>query len=281
VSPETLAFLEAVRDVEGPTTHTEERVLRNVRRAIATGAIAGACVEAPWFSKTWLSGGVLKGGYLALCLVAAGTLPGSQVTGTQGREAQAALRIGSSESEPRVPEAGLLNPAVLSADVPTVEPNEARHEPTPTDVNAGLRSVAPKTAHASRKPSPSSAANATAAPPHPPSVPSASLMEELLVLSHVQAALKRGDGAEALRLLNERLLNEPRLNDPIRGGTQLLPERDAARVLALCATGQRAEAHTAATLFARRHPTSLQLSVVRRSCAGANLNDDDQNIAPR
>ncbi len=247
MTPDTLAFLDSVRDAEGPTPNDEERVLQNLRRAIATGAVAGACVETSWLSKTlfskawvskaWLTSGGLKGGVLALGLVAASAVPGSQVTRSEAVDTRATAP----------PQTHVVEPARAH----TTPALAARLAPPASTATAQ---------HASR---------ASSAPPPPPTrvtpplaadAPSASSLEELQVLSQVQAALKRGDGAGALRLLNE----------PMTGSAQLLAERDAARVLALCATGRRAEAERAAVRFAERHPASLHLAVVRRSCAEKN-----------
>ncbi len=244
MTPETLAFLDSVRDAEGPTTNDEERVLQSLRRAIATGAVAGACVETSWLSKSllskaWLSSGALKGGFLAIGLVAASAVPGSQVTRSEALDMRAMPPPQTRVVEP-APAAVHTTPALVSEIAPSTPMATARH---------------PSRASSAPPPSPTRVTAQASA-----STPSASSLDELQVLSQVQAALQRGDGAEALRLLNE----------PTTGSAQLLAERDAARVLALCATGQRGEAERAAVRFAERHPTSLQLAAVRRSCAEKN-----------
>jgi hypothetical protein len=73
----------------------------------------------------------------------------------------------------------------------------------------------------------------------------------------VQAALKRADGAAALRELDA--------HDPTDRGW--LPERRAARILALCMLGRVAEARQAAAQFAEQHPDSVQREAIARSCA--------------
>lgn len=73
----------------------------------------------------------------------------------------------------------------------------------------------------------------------------------------MQAALARGDGAAALRQLDQHVTNDRRL----------LAERRAARVLALCSLGRTSEAVQAMEVFLREHPASVQRSAVERSCA--------------
>jgi hypothetical protein len=84
-----------------------------------------------------------------------------------------------------------------------------------------------------------------------------SLRAELDLLERVQAALKRGDGAAALRELEAHSTTD----------RILLAEREAARVLALCQLGRVVEAQKAAARFAVQHSDSVQQSVIAGSCA--------------
>jgi len=142
-----------------------------------------------------------------------------------------------------------------SADPPRTEPTSAQ---TVSVVESKPREAAPP-------PPPSEPAPALTTPARPAARPSLkavkrtpSLRDELSLLTEVRAALQRGDGVTALRLLDRHDTSD----------RQLLAERAAARVLALCASGKTDEAREAAAEFARRHPGSLQLSAVARSCAG-------------
>ena len=85
-----------------------------------------------------------------------------------------------------------------------------------------------------------------------------SLRDEIAVLSDVRAAIERGDGAAALQRLDEHVTDD----------RQLLAERSAARILALCSLGRSEEAGRAAAAFRREHPRSIQRTAVERSCAG-------------
>ncbi len=96
-------------------------------------------------------------------------------------------------------------------------------------------------------------------PPSKKLVTSQSLRDELTLLETVQLDLKRGDGAQAVERLESHKTDD----------TQLLAERRAAMVLALCAAGRPELAREAASEFLSQHPTSAQRSAVERSCGAA------------
>jgi hypothetical protein len=75
----------------------------------------------------------------------------------------------------------------------------------------------------------------------------------------VQSALERGDGAEALR----------RLDGHASSDRQLVAERRAARIAALCLLGRTPEARAVATLFFQENAGSAQRTAVERSCAAS------------
>lgn len=83
------------------------------------------------------------------------------------------------------------------------------------------------------------------------------LRAELELLRRVQSALKRGDGPAALRELDAHKTAD----------RELLAERQAARILALCLLGRISEARRGASEFAVRHPESLQRDAIMSSCA--------------
>lgn len=85
-----------------------------------------------------------------------------------------------------------------------------------------------------------------------------SLALESRGLMEVQSALKAGDAARALSLLREQ---EAAFRDGVMG-----EERAAARVVALCAAGRRAEALEARRQFAARYARSPLLKRVLATC---------------
>jgi hypothetical protein len=129
-------------------------------------------------------------------------------------------------------------------------------------VAAALPARIPRPAFASRPilhaPEVSSSAALAAAPPARPErrERAPSLEDELALLTRVQQALQRGEGDAALRMLQAHRTDD----------RQLLAERSAARILALCAAGRANEARQAAAAFAAEHAGSVQQLALSRSC---------------
>jgi hypothetical protein len=223
VSPETQAFLDQVRDAEAPSPEVEARVLRALNATVAAGALGAGAWSASKLVKL-LVGGALsgwKGGALGLCLLVAT----SAVVWPREREEEAQTR-----------------PVEVAHARVALEPTAA---PAPTAAPSQLAPPLEKS---------------RPVPTRPSAVPArlSSLRAELSLLSQVQAALRRGEGSEALRLLDQHRTSD----------RQLDAERAAARVLALCAAGQTEQARRAAAVFTRQHPGSVQTAAVARSCAG-------------
>jgi hypothetical protein len=84
------------------------------------------------------------------------------------------------------------------------------------------------------------------------------MLAELRAVQTAQRALARRDGVTALRTLAALDRAQPQGN--------LREERDALRVLALCAAGRADEARAAADVFLSRHPGSPQATRVRGAC---------------
>lgn len=99
---------------------------------------------------------------------------------------------------------------------------------------------------------PAPAPRRAVAPPEDP------LLAELRAVQTAQRALARRDGVTALRTLAALDRTQPQ--------GDLREERDALRVLALCAAGRTDDAHAAAEVFLTRHPGSPQATRVRGAC---------------
>jgi hypothetical protein len=93
--------------------------------------------------------------------------------------------------------------------------------------------------------------------------PDAMLGAETQLMRPADLALRTGDPARALELLDE---HERRFPKGI-----LAEERSAERVTALCALGRVDQAHTEATRFIATHADSPLVSRVSRSCGGDAL----------
>lgn len=133
-------------------------------------------------------------------------------------------------------------------------PAELPSSRAPAAVNAPISR--PSTPRAIQPPAPPPALRPEPSSPRlPRSRPS--LQAELDFLAAVHASLRRGDGADALRRLDAHRTTD----------RQLLAERRAARVFALCAAGRRAAAQRAAVSFIRHHPSAPQREAVERVCA--------------
>lgn len=100
---------------------------------------------------------------------------------------------------------------------------------------------------------------ATDAPPATNGADS-SLLEEIALLERVQVALRAGDGARALSLLDR--------SPAEKGSGQLGSERLAAEVFAACQVGNRQRASRAARRFFQDYPATPASDRVRASCAG-------------
>lgn len=116
-------------------------------------------------------------------------------------------------------------------------------------LTAAPQSDAPERAAAARP-----AARAHRLPPT-----AASLAAETRLIAEAQSKLSEGAPARALALLDQHREEFPR--------GDLVPEREAARVLALCALGRSAEAKTVRARFEHDFSSSPLLARVRAGCA--------------
>jgi hypothetical protein len=227
MSPESRAFLERVRDAEEPDADAERRVLAAVRVAVAAGAAATAADTA----RPPVIGAVapFKLGVFGVWLLAGGLIV---LPAPAPREPHATRTPASAKPAPSAGPVAVERSSAPAADEP------------------GALAVSPESPASRAKPRSRGRA------------PS-SLREELELLARVQAALRRGDAATALRELDEhRTLDE-----------QLKGERQAARVLALCSLGRRAEGRRVRAELMQREPTSPHRSALERACAPDVLSD--------
>jgi outer membrane protein assembly factor BamD (BamD/ComL family) len=92
-----------------------------------------------------------------------------------------------------------------------------------------------------------------------PSADAASIAAEVALMQRAQSALAAGDSARSLEALDALSARHP---DGV-----LREEREAARVLALCASGRVDEARALGQRFLAQTPNSVQAARVRGSCA--------------
>ena len=148
-----------------------------------------------------------------------------------GRDASAPVAVAPlAAAQP--PRAAAPPPSPPSSAQPTAPP--------PADARAGVAARPPARA---RRPPPTAAG----------------LAAETSLLARAQSQLYDGAPARAIALLDQHRAEFPH--------GELLPEREAARVLALCALGRTAEAKTARARFERVFSASPLLARVRAGCA--------------
>jgi hypothetical protein len=146
-----------------------------------------------------------------------------------------------------------------SAPVPIADRPEIPAQPAIPE-NAAPPAMAPPGIVPNSAPPSANVAAAPAKPVTPvaPVTPITDVSAELALLRDAHDALRNGDGARALALLDEHGRRFPR--------GSLVEEREAARVLALCKVGRAVEARDAASRFLREHPQSPQAERVAHAC---------------
>lgn len=250
---ESGALLEAAREAEEPTLADRERV----RRAIASRLVAGAAGL-----------GVVT---TAKSAVTAALVPGSTTKAVVAALLVGAVGVGAVWKATRP---GALAPLATLAASPSWAgaSSAAAHETSParapgdTTQAPGVSSPLPvaTTSHAPAiGPHPSLravSAPGPGAPLHRP--PSADVAAEVRLLGEAHAAMRSGDEARAMALLDEHARRYPR--------GALGEEREAARIAALCALGRTSDARDAADAFLRSAPQSPLAGPVRASCGGSS-----------
>lgn len=231
---------------------------------------AGQAAASGWFTKVGASllfGGTLLGG---AALIAQGFADAETSVLVSNRDVEhPASGFTAADILPERPigeDVPLEAPEPLDAPGPLDAP-KALDAPRALDDGARLRDEPPSGRRGSRSQQEELSAVSDAVADNEPvtgvsarstsGAPPTSLAAELALLRRVQAALAAGDGATALRLLDEHDTTD----------SQLREERQVARILALCAAGNEQAARTAAGHFVRTHPKSVHHRSLKRSCA--------------
>jgi len=286
------SLFDAARAGYEPKQEDGQRVLRGVllRAGVATGVTAAtsahAAAAAPLASAAASSG--IKGlAFKSALWLAIGASVGvggyavSRVSGNGAEVATVSEQVATSSA--RTPNAAERAPvrfrtpeSVSSAQVLDAPPLSDRSrsntyplDRAPAEVKPPPRSSSPShddnsgLPHAAATDASVSAAFPSAASSQPTLRHGASgsaLSVEARALAEVQKALKEGQNAEALRLVEEQRRQFPH--------GELQPERDAAKIVALCAVGRVADARAAAQIFLSSSPRSPFAARIRASCAG-------------
>ncbi|HMR05583.1 MAG TPA: hypothetical protein PKA88_07385 [Polyangiaceae bacterium] len=290
LGPDARALIDLARDGDAPSIEDRRRVRRAVLVAVSTGVGAGgltAAAGAKAALKSASVAGASAGAAGAAETVAAGALGSGVAKISAWLFVGGALGLGvavpviQSQSAQAPHAAGTTMPRQASPQAP--QPQSAEAQALGTKTTAGQApegaavqepSAAPK-ALVQRTPRASTSGGGHAAAPqqratqarpsapNPHSValgetPKDSLSAESALLAQAQRDLASGDSTRALATLDAHAKRFP--------GGALSPERDAARVIALCNAGAQEKARKLAAAFLAAHPSSPLAPRVRAAC---------------
>lgn len=287
LNPHARAFLRSVQDADDPTRADQERVHAKVKARLAAGIAAGiaaittskAAAATAQVATTAAATGIVGtaaapaavvaggagtaavvGKIAAACLVVAAVAGGATAVVHQSRHAAVAKPASAPTvvvaATPPGPMRTSTSPGAPQA--PTVAPESTSDVPPPPTVAA-----TPAEPKAARLDAP------RAAPP-PIATPSATvaevvatspLDEEIALVRDARAALRAGEAAQSLAVLDEHDRRFP--------GGALTEDVAAERIYALCALGRTGEARALATRFLADHPVSPHAASVRASCGAS------------
>lgn len=252
LSSETRRLLELARDEDAPGAHIRDRVERSLSARLAAGTsviVAGSAI-----SKS--ATGAALAVAVAKPLAVAGFTVGIAVAGWQAADWRAPTEPIDARAPTSVSRAP--QPRVAAKDTPAPAPASLSVE---SDSSPAMPRQLPalKPARALE----TQAADIERAPAEAPAREGAAFVENQLkaeteALRAAQSALRGGDAARALALLDDQQAR-------YRPGL-LQQERAAARVMALCQAGRAAEARAAALRFESDFPRSPLVARVRTSC---------------
>lgn len=243
------ALLAEARDSHDPTPEDRARMRAKVMAAVAAlpaSQLAASQAQAAPAAGSAAAGGAGIGGVVkvaAAALVVAGLSAGGYFWAA-GPEGEAPLVVAEALMPPAVEEV-----AEHAEPRPPLEP--LTEEPELADA-AAPAIAAPPVEVRPRGP-------ARPAREHPPRDVSTDLAEETALLEAARASLREGSGAAALEAVKAHARRFPE--------GLLAEEREAARILALCALDRRAEAARAREDLRARWPSSPHGRAIEAACA--------------
>lgn len=234
LGPEEKSLIAAARESNAPTEVQRTRVSKGLAVKLAAGAAV------PLLTGTTAMAMVGKIG-VGVAFVAAVATGATYVVATR-----------PARTRPQ--------PAVV-ADPPSrrpvaVPPTAVAADPSPSVAPAPIPVLADAPTRSER-------AKAPRQRPAAKPAPSVDLAGELALLTQANAAIKRGDVAKALELLDGYDRRFP--------SGKLAEERAAAGILVLCATGRTQAAGVEARRFVERWPRSPLVARIKASCAAEGL----------
>ena len=298
LTPEARALLDSAMPGLEPTADQRMRVRSAVTAQIAVGIAAGAAVAvASKGAAGAASAGVVGAG--AAVVGAGGVTAGTATAGAAGFSATmagaslitplfvkvaaslalvGAIGVGtatyeSARAPKATPEHRAETSTVLKPSTPVAATAKAAARPridipepgdpatsSPSPVTAAQ--VMPAPAPVTRFAAPVTPGAAPATNPPPPVIaaraPASSIGAEVALLGAANAEMQGGNAPRALTLLDDHARRFPL--------GALTEEREAARILALCAVGRGDESREAKGRFLREHPSSPHVARVRSAC---------------
>ncbi|WP_437721379.1 hypothetical protein [Sorangium sp. So ce861] len=259
LGPLSRSIIEAARNGDRSTAADRARVRAKLRKSLAVGTAltAGGAAKASFAmasAKAALPWGIAALVAPAAVVTALHAAPGEPNAVPRASTASAAVIERARAAAPAQPRAS-------DDRAPAESPRAAADRPSapalPTEPAEG-KALDPPPAARARPTTPGRAPRPTAAgaPEAPPGVPADDpLLAETRRLREVHEALRRGDPARALSLLDAA----------DAGGQELREERAAARVVALCSLG-KTEGRAAMLELLRESPGSPYSGRVRAAC---------------
>lgn len=262
LSPRAERVLELARHADDPDPGRAERIERSLSKRIALGAaIAGGGAAV---SNSALGAGVVAAVKATVALGVATTLALTGWKALDARGGGAATAIPTSSAQaPRVAMSSQASRAVRSAIVRSPSAIDTASAPA-SPAEGALVGNAQRADKLSG--GPGRAPRAVASVGRPPVADAAApasqdlLAMEARELRLAQRALRAGESNRALALLAAQ--------DARHSSGALAQERHAARVLALCQSGQVSLARREASSFESRFPRSPLVAKVRGACRG-------------
>lgn len=257
---------------------SEEEPTLNDKRAVRVALVSAGTAVATFHTATAAgkllaiipgAGKVLTIGQVVLYASLGAAVGGLAAVGATVSNRTPAARVGAiapAHTQPRAPtwvspsapKLGQVQ-SVATAGPSHVTPAEVEYSRTPVmraSAQSNSKNTLPPPA---REGVMSSDAERTAFMPTPASsAEQPSLVDESRALATVQSALNAQDGTSALGLLD--------LQDREFANGSLVPERAAARILALCATGRMSEARSASERFLQSYPGSPLVRRIKAAC---------------
>jgi hypothetical protein len=272
LSPEGRALLKAARDDFEASAEDCSRIDRalTARLGLAAGAIAGATTATSVrAAAAGANGATVAGASGMTAALVVKCVAAVLLVGAAGVGAGSIYRASRRDLAPP--------PPMLVAEVPPRVPiTVAKVAASPVPSPGAVRSPSPSEPYLTQPilvpivRSPATGAHTRSSLPVTPEPsaaglgsPDATLGAETQLMRPADQALRTGDPARALELLDE---HERRFPQGV-----LAEERSAERVTALCGLGRVDEAHAEAARFIATHADSPLVSSVRRSCGGEEL----------